>query len=253
MKRTLVIGDIHGGLKALKQVLDRANFNNEEDRLVILGDYVDGWSQSSEVIEFLINLKKENKEHIFIEGNHDYWVKDWLLYGYKNEIWIQQGGKATVESYIKTGLLTSQEHKLFFRGLYRYFIDEENNLYVHGGFRGKFGSPDNIPADYMWDRSLIQDAMSSKDCGKMRGQEFNNIFIGHTSTVGFSIKPHYPEYKDKNQPKNGGILIPIKRCNIINLDTGGGWYGKLTIMDRDTKEYWQSDFVKDLYPEEKGR
>ena len=51
MKRTLAIGDIHGGLKALKQVLERANVN-ENDKLIFLGDYVDGWSESSQVIQF---------------------------------------------------------------------------------------------------------------------------------------------------------------------------------------------------------
>jgi len=33
------------------------------------------------------------------------------------------------------------------------------------------------------------------------------------------------------------------------MDTGAGWSGKLTIMDIDTNEFWQSDVVKDLYPE----
>ena len=45
----------------------------------------------------------------------------------------------------------------------------------------------------------------------------------------------------------------MNRCNVWNLDTGGGWLGKLTIMDIDTKQFWQSDFVYELYPEEKGR
>lgn len=45
----------------------------------------------------------------------------------------------------------------------------------------------------------------------------------------------------------------MRRCNVWNIDTGAGWSGKLTIMDIDTKEYWQSDFVKELYPDEKGR
>ncbi|HAH34085.1 MAG TPA: serine/threonine protein phosphatase, partial [Flavobacteriaceae bacterium] len=40
-KRTLVIGDIHGGLKALQQVWKRAQIS-KEDTLIFLGDYVDG-------------------------------------------------------------------------------------------------------------------------------------------------------------------------------------------------------------------
>lgn len=40
MKRTLVIGDIHGGLKALIQVLERVEVK-QNDRLIFLGDYVE--------------------------------------------------------------------------------------------------------------------------------------------------------------------------------------------------------------------
>lgn len=36
-------------------------------------------------------------------------------------------------------------------------------------------------------------------------------------------------------------------CNIWALDTGAGWSGKLTIMDVQTHEYWQSDLTPELY------
>ena len=42
--KTFVIGDIHGGLRALTQVLDRAQVTLN-DQLIFLGDYVDGWSE----------------------------------------------------------------------------------------------------------------------------------------------------------------------------------------------------------------
>jgi serine/threonine protein phosphatase 1 len=34
---------------------------------------------------------------------------------------------------------------------------------------------------------------------------------------------------------------------VWNIDTGAGWSGKLTIMNVDTKEYWQSDLISELY------
>ena len=43
MTKTYVIGDIHGGLRALQQVVDRARLR-PEDRLIFLGDYVYGCS-----------------------------------------------------------------------------------------------------------------------------------------------------------------------------------------------------------------
>jgi serine/threonine protein phosphatase 1 len=69
MKRTLVIGDIHGGLKALKQVLERAEVTTN-DTLIFLGDYVDGWSESPQVLDFLQELQKTHT-FILLRGNHD--------------------------------------------------------------------------------------------------------------------------------------------------------------------------------------
>jgi serine/threonine protein phosphatase 1 len=36
--------------------------------------------------------------------------------------------------------------------------------------------------------------------------------------------------------------------NITNMDTGAGHTGKLTIMDIDSKIFWQSDPLPKLYP-----
>lgn len=66
--RTLVIGDIHSGLKALQQVLEKSEVSTE-DRLIFLGDYVDGWSDAVETVSFLIELKKTHT-CIFYKGRY---------------------------------------------------------------------------------------------------------------------------------------------------------------------------------------
>ena len=53
MSRTIVIGDIHGALKALDQFIIKIAPENQ-DRIIFLGDYVDGWSESTQVIQYLI-------------------------------------------------------------------------------------------------------------------------------------------------------------------------------------------------------
>src|SRR5699024_12499941 len=68
-KRIFVIGDIHGGYKALIQVLERAKIT-ADDQLIFLGDYVDGWSEPVKVIDKLIELDKTH-DCIFLRGNHD--------------------------------------------------------------------------------------------------------------------------------------------------------------------------------------
>ena len=69
MHKTFVVGDIHGGLRALEQVLKLVP-KTSDALFIFLGDYVDGWSESAETVSFLINFS-ENNSCIFLRGNHD--------------------------------------------------------------------------------------------------------------------------------------------------------------------------------------
>lgn len=74
--RTLVFGDIHGGLRALEEVLRQLN-PSESDEFIFLGDYVDGWSQAFETVEFLIDFRTRFNAR-FLRGNHDDLLLGWL-------------------------------------------------------------------------------------------------------------------------------------------------------------------------------
>ena len=92
MNRILVIGDIHGGLRALHQIMERAHVS-EKDTLIFLGDYVDGWSESPQVIDYLIALGKQ-QNCIFLKGNHDELLLDWLNGNFENfneSLWYNHG------------------------------------------------------------------------------------------------------------------------------------------------------------------
>ena len=254
--RTLVIGDTHGALKALKQALKRCNFKLKNDFLILLGDYVDEGPESAQLIDFLIRIDKLAKyPPIFIRGNHDVWCEEWLTSGIGKTIWINQGGAATLKSYTRK----KDSHIKFFRNLHDFYKDEENRVFVHGGFNSRLGiGHEAYQSDYYWDRDLWQIALLShnrkhlKKDGTPQSYRFlkhKEIYIGHTATINWNCKPHYLEYLNPAQIfKNGRIIVPMNRCNIWNMDTGAGWNGKLSIMDIDTKEVWQSDFVKALYP-----
>lgn len=262
MGRVLVIGDIHGNHKALIQVLQRSSFDYDKDLLITLGDIVDGLPDTFECVEELLKIKNR----IDIKGNHDEWFRGFLLTGIHPVKW-EQGGLATAISYgtkilgdkfkyhtqtypdlygkwaeyYTTNLVSSDvpvEHLNFFRGQHRYYIDEGNNLFVHAGFNRHFPLREQPTDDiFWWDRDLFFGAMSSNSTNmKFTIKEpLNDIFIGHTATTNWEI--------DK----------PITVRTITNLDTGAGFNGKLTIMDVESREYWQSDSVKDLYPDYKGR
>ena len=68
--RTLAIGDIHGGYRAMMQCFERAEFDYKKDRLICLGDVADGWSEVVGCIEELHKIKNL----VYIIGNHDLWL-----------------------------------------------------------------------------------------------------------------------------------------------------------------------------------
>lgn len=244
MSRTLVIGDIHGGLKAVVQVLERAALT-ENDTLIFLGDYVDGWSQSPDVLDFLIALSKK-QNCIFIKGNHDELLLDWLQNNHEhlNEaMWFKHGGKATVDAYSKVSNQVKLNHIEFLKSLQNYYLDEQNRLFVHAGFTNMNGVKlEFFPKLLYWDRTLWEVA-SSLDEGLDINSEFypkrlkiySEIYIGHS-----------PISKTKK-------VKPLFKNSVWNLDTGAAFKGALTIMDIDSKEFWQSDLLQELYPEEIGR
>ncbi|MBL0736471.1 serine/threonine protein phosphatase [Flavobacterium sp. GN10] len=241
MKRTLVFGDIHGALNALFQLLDRIDVS-ENDRLIFLGDYVDGWSESAQVIDFLIELSQKH-ECIFIKGNHDAWCQDWLMNDVVNDIWFLHGGKSTIESYQNFGLSEKNKHQEFFNQMKDYFVDENNNLFIHAGFSSMHGpEKEHYQTNFSWDRTLWEMALTMDKRIKKdsilypkRLLLFNEIYIGHTPTFHYDVE------------------IPMQGCNVWNIDTGAGFYGKLSCIDVESKEFWQSDVVQTLYPNEKGR
>lgn len=239
--KTFVIGDIHGGLRALQAVMAKAN-PQSGDRLIFLGDYVDGWSQACELITYLMELKKRYT-CVFIKGNHDVWCEEWLRNGTENQVWWFHGGRYTIESYVLNHKERDSEHLAFFERMPSYFMDEKNNLFVHAGFTSMHGpEKETYSTNYSWDRTLWETARAlnpsipvDSSLYPQRLKRFNKIFIGHTPTT------HY------------GSELPMKGGNLWNVDTGAAFRGPLTMMDVETEEYWQSDPVFTYYPGERGR
>lgn len=179
--------------------------------------------------------------------------------------WLQ-GGLGTLQSYINhserevfirpemggyrtnlTKVDLPQSHIDFFESMKLYHVTEDNKLFVHGGFNRHYlidEEPFNDAQNLMWDRDLWGTALSyealyrgfkSEKSQFKNKNKFEEIYIGHTATI------------------NYGNDYPMRAANIWNMDTGAGFNGRLSIMDIDTKQVWQSSPVKELYHYEKGR
>ncbi len=241
MNKTCVVGDIHGGLKALQQVLERANVTTN-DQIIFLGDYVDGWSESPQVLDYLIQL---NLTHncIFLRGNHDDLLLDWLQDNKDNRQWYQHGGESTVLAYRSYNSSQKSKHIHFLKSLKNYHLDQQNRLFVHAGFTNLNGIEyEYFDKMFYWERTLWEMAVclnksiaTSSIFYPRRLKLYNEIFIGHTPVTKL------------------GFETPTQMANVWNIDTGAAFLGKLSVMDIETKQFWQSDALAILYLGEIGR
>lgn len=219
--RRFVLGDIHGELENLVEVLQKCGFNYEEDQLFQVGDLVDRGSEPFKCIDELLKIKNL----VLIRGNHDE-----CFVGFANS----KTGYHTLGKHNSNGAAItiqkwnqlSQDQKKyylteFFDKQEIYHITGDNILFVHGGFDPLESVEQQTAFTLTWDRELIMETVTNNKV-PMMVDTFKEIYIGHTPTI----------YWNKTEP--------IHIDNLINIDTGSGKTGPLTIMNIDTKEYWQS-------------
>ncbi|NJK86326.1 MAG: hypothetical protein HC906_10495 [Bacteroidales bacterium] len=166
---------------------------------------------------------------VYILGNHDSWALEWVTTGNIPEVWISQGGAATIRSY---KCIVPEEHKKLLKTA-RYYYIEENKVFVHGGFNIDKHLNHQNKSNFLWDRKLVYTAL---EAGNTKLTQFDEIYLGHTPTLNF------------------GSEKPIQAGEIFLMDTGCGWpNGFLTIMNCKTKEFFQSDKASSLYPNSSSR
>jgi len=231
--RRLVISDIHGGYKALMQVLKKAKADYDKDKLIVIGDVCDGWPEVQECFEEIMKFKNL----VYILGNHDEWARTYYNTGTEPTGWYGQGGKATLEAFEDN--MPIEINKLLNEAP-GYYV-EDNIAFVHGGFDTDIDLDKHGLTHLIWDRDLMYEAIHKEAMHKAHGHEakiskYDKIFIGHTPTLNWD-----------------DVKVPITKCELTLIDTGASYYGPLTLMDIDSMKFWQSDPVNTFYPGIKAR
>ena len=71
MTRLLVIGDVHGCLIELENLLRKLRYQIKQDRLIFVGDLLNKGPSGAETLSFVNDLKDDGGEVIYVRGNHD--------------------------------------------------------------------------------------------------------------------------------------------------------------------------------------
>ena len=167
------IGDIHGCNTELKLLLDKVLDDVVSgDIIVFVGDYCDRGPNTKEVIDTVINLRKNMKKQgidvITLMGNHE---KMWLDYidGIHESLWLTNGGYSTLNSYmsmndskhLKSSTKIPQDHLDFLKDL-RLFYETKDFFICHAGLNPRFSITQNklnpnLENTVLWTRELGSD------------------------------------------------------------------------------------------------
>ena len=218
--RVYAIGDIHGRLDLLQdlhsQVLrDSLTFTGDRKVVIYLGDYVDRGMESRATVDYLLDEPLPGFERVFLMGNHERTLLDFLGDSRIAIAWMSYGGDATLYSYgvglegprtQPATLLRLQEkfrenlparHAKFFGALVLTHT-EGDYLFTHAGVRPGVPLEHQQEQDLLWIRDEFLD--SGEDYGKV-------VVHGHTIT-----------------------RMPEVKKNRIGIDTGAFASGKLTAL-----------------------
>ena len=200
MKKTYVIGDIHGCYKSLVNLLDLIG-DTGDNTIIFLGDYIDRGPDSKKVISLLVQLKKELPRVVTLLGNHELMFLRFLN-GSGRQLFLRNGGQYTLESYGVDPLQDNihhrcipDDHLAFFNSLLLNWEDEKN-IYVHAGLQPGLHLSLQTEEWCLWAQDEF--IYSSYDYGK-------RVVFGHTF------------FKE-----------PFVRSEKVGIDTGAVYGGKLT-------------------------
>lgn len=201
-QRILIIGDIHGCLGMLRQMMDKIAWNKKKDRLIFVGDYIDRGEDPYGVVEYLICLARQSGHVDFLLGNHEAMLMDYLN-GTRREMYLYNGGRITIASY-KAHMqgegkqIIPEDHMAFYKRLKPY-IELEDYYVVHAGFRPGVPIEEQTTEDMIWIRDEF--IYSDYDFGK-------RVIFGHT-----------------------WFKSPFIQKNKIGIDTGAVYGNQLTCLE----------------------
>ena len=216
--RIYAVGDIHGRLDLLNQLLARIGDDMSSRPAIrpvsiFLGDYIDRGPSSRETIDRLIEHGETN-ESVFLKGNHEEIAINCLRDRGLFERWMRLGGLETLMSYgiaprasfddKQIVRLQAAFHEALPQSHFRFFRDLQTSFACGDYFFAHAGVKPDIPLSRQKDSDLLwirQEFLSSRD-------DFGKIIIhGHTPTRDIEVGP-----------------------NRVNIDTGAFASGRLTCL-----------------------
>lgn len=199
-RRHLIVGDLHGCLDELQDILGMQEFDEKEDVLVCVGDFVDRGPKIRETVEFLMSLPR----FYGVKGNHDHKFLRWMQ---GKPVKVGAGLQSTIDSF---GGKVPERVREFFTNL-PLILRTPSGYCVHAGF----------------DPWLGPEQQKHDDCLYMRYYGGENYLDEHRGKLWYKMWPwNAPRVFYGHIAENGPI-----RENLVSLDEGAVFGNRLRLFD----------------------
>lgn len=229
-ERTIIIGDVHGCIDELNELIQVLSYDKNKDRIILLGDLIDRGPDSVGVVRLARTLDLE-----CVRGNHEHKFLKWYRsQGSSNDVYHSRSHYnefsdedvnyiARMESYIKIG----------------------NTVIVHAGLRPGISLGNQSKDDLYYIRYMDADSkfISLKKINKL-GKEatgahfWTEFWTGPESVVyGHNVHSYEDPFIEEVSP---GVMC-------YGLDTGCCFGGRLTALILETGEIVQVQAKRAYY------
>ena len=228
--RRYALGDVHGCLRSMQQIIEKKLRLRKEDYLYLLGDYIDRGPDSKGVLDYIMELLSSGYHLFPLMGNHEFM----MIRSYSDReyyrLWVCNGCEATLRSFgIDPGKYPEGEAVKFIPEKYHefvsrlpYYIATDDYFLVHAG-TGMKKNPAGDAETLLWTRD------ENYNSGYLKGKR---VIHGHTPVMAEEIKHRLSDPEEMIYNLDGGCVYKSRPH-----------LGKLVAMDLNSKKLFITENI----------
>lgn len=208
--RVYCIGDIHGRLDLLQElhgmIGSDADGSDADCSVVYLGDCIDRGMQSRQVIDELLGEPLPGMNSVYLAGNHEQTLLDFLEHPEAASGWLTWGGRETLASYgvnlppherpdpesirDRFQVQLPDRHLEFYRDM-QLMHTSGDYLFVHAGIRPGKPIQEQNKADLLWIRNEFTQSREQHGCVVVHGHTISDEVAFHPNRIGIDTGAFY--------------------------------------------------------------
>ncbi|MDX1909179.1 MAG: metallophosphoesterase family protein [Bacteroidia bacterium] len=148
--RQIAISDIHGCIASLRALVEHQLQLRQDDKLYLLGDYIDRGPNSRGVLDYIMQLQQSGYDVTCLRGNHEQMMLDAVANPREVGQWIYNGGYEALTSFGTDDVTQIPEKYINFLHQLPFYAETDTYILVHAGLNFTGTQKDVQKDDFLW-------------------------------------------------------------------------------------------------------